>query len=46
MTEENLLKREELSQRTLGTMGKFMFSAEWEIYSFKLFFKQIIDFYR
>lgn len=43
MTAENLVKREELSQNTLGKLEKFMFSAEWEVYSFKTFFKRFID---
>lgn len=43
MTDENLLKRGELSQKTLDNVGKFMFSKEWEVYSFKSFFKRFID---
>jgi hypothetical protein len=44
MSHENLLKRKELSERTLDKMDKFMFSENWEVYSFKSFFNRIIDF--
>jgi hypothetical protein len=44
MNYDNLLKREELSQKILENMGEFMLSEGWEIYSFKTFFDKIIDF--
>ena len=43
MNYDNLLKREELSQRLLENMGEFMVSRGWEIYSFKSFFDKIIN---
>jgi hypothetical protein len=46
MNYDNLLKREELSQRMLENIGEFMLSGGWEIYSFKSFFDRIIDFFR
>jgi len=46
MNYDNLLKREELSQRILENMGEFMVSRGWEIYSFKSFFDKIIDSFR
>jgi len=46
LTDENLLKREELSQKTLENMHEFLFSADWEVYSFKSFFNRFIDFSR
>ncbi len=42
---DSLFKREELSQKTLDKMNHLMFSAGWEVYSFKSFFNQIIDFF-
>lgn len=41
----SLFKREELSQKTLDKMNYLMFSAGWEVYSFKSFFNRIIDFF-
>jgi hypothetical protein len=46
MSDEHLLKREELSQRILNKIIEFMFSKRWEIYSFKSFFSKIIESYR
>jgi len=46
MNYDNLLKREELSQRILENMGEFMLSGGWEIYSLKSFFDRIIDTFR
>lgn len=46
MSYDNLLKREEFSQRTLDKIGEFMLSGSWEIYSFKTFFNRIIEFFR
>ena len=43
MNEENLHRRGELARKTLDNIQKFMFSADWEIYSFKSFFTRIID---
>jgi hypothetical protein len=43
MTDENLLKREDLCQKTLEKLEKFMFSTGWEVYSFKTFFKRFVD---
>lgn len=45
MSDENLFKREELSQRTLDKIGELMYSGGWETYSFKSFFNRIIDFF-
>jgi len=46
MNYDNLLKREEISQRILENIGEFMVSRDWEIYSFKSFFDRIIDSFR
>jgi hypothetical protein len=45
MSCDNLLNREELSQRTLDKIGELMLSRGWEIYSFKSFFNRIIEFF-
>lgn len=39
----NLEEREDISADIVGEMRKVMFSERWEIYSFKIFFKTIID---
>jgi len=39
----NLEEREDISADIVGEMRKVMFSERWEIYSFKNFFKTIID---
>jgi len=46
MSNDSLLKKEEMSQQVLDKMHKVMFSQDWEIYSFKSFFTRIIDFFR
>lgn len=45
MSCESLSKREEMSQKTLDKINELMFSADWEIYSFKSFFDRIVDFF-
>jgi hypothetical protein len=44
MSDENLFNREENSQKMLDKISEFMFSENWEVYSFKSFFNRIIDF--
>ena len=39
----NLKEREDISAAIVGEMRKVMFTERWEIYSFKNFFKTIID---
>jgi ribosomal protein L16 Arg81 hydroxylase len=39
----NLEEREDISADIVSEMRKVMFSERWEIYSFKNFFKTIID---
>ena len=46
MSDENILKREELSQRTLNRIGEVMYSGGWDTYSFKSFFDRIIESFR
>ena len=45
MSCDSLFQREELSKKILDKINELMFSTEWEIYSFKSFFNQIIDFF-
>ena len=46
MSDENILNREDLSQRTLNRIGEVMYAGGWDTYSFKSFFDRIIDSFR